>query len=190
MLLESLRKMLNVQRLAGHAKLRSYNLAEHSFFVAAYFIKMCNDLGIKTSSADVEVVLCHDWMEVYTGDLVYTAKNLNQVTKKAWEDIEEQLLNEHQDVITDSQIRGVLGDLKFSVFKLADIYDLYIFCLEERDLGNHTESIFEVIRTCEKILTTLGETVELSQYVQDVLLLGKVPGIKAVDSFGEEVDVI
>ena len=83
------RKMLNFQRLAGTRKIRSYNLAEHSYFVGLMFQELAEELGIKISVEVLGTVFRHDFMEVFTTDLPWQVKHISQDTEKAWDTIEK-----------------------------------------------------------------------------------------------------
>jgi 5'-deoxynucleotidase YfbR-like HD superfamily hydrolase len=150
------RKMLNVQRMSGSPKIRSYNLAEHSYFVATMFEEFAKEEGIKYSTDAIYVVLRHDIMEVLTSDLPYPVKNFNDTVKQAWDLIEEELYQGNKDrfitMLTDEEIKRRLTEEEFRLMKSCDILDLYLFCLEERQLGNHSLPILRIIDNCVQIL--------------------------------------
>lgn len=144
------RKMLLFQRLAGSPKLRSYNLAEHSFFVGLLFTQLCDANEIGYSADILKTVLLHDFVEVLTTDLPYPIKNLNEVTQGAWALIEDQAVSNFKhrheiEHLTDAGIRASLTEVQFELFKIADMLELWIFCKEEQQLGNHSPQIDNIV---------------------------------------------
>jgi 5'-deoxynucleotidase YfbR-like HD superfamily hydrolase len=148
------RRMLNMQRLAGSPKLRSYNLAEHSYFVTALFIEFAKREGLSLSVESIEAVLNHDVVETITADLPYMAKNHSSATKEAWAAIEDELVGYHSNLsrFTDEGLKETLPVTEYQLFKMVDILELWIFCKEEVALGNVSEAIFKVLRKCEEII--------------------------------------
>lgn len=157
-MLKKERALLNVQRMAGKPKLRSYNLVEHSFFVTSMFIELCRREDIEVHMEDVKKVMNHDLVETLTGDLLYPAKNLNEETSKAWEYIEDSIVKENPEFIpyTDKKIRKGFSEKKWMLFKAADLLDLWIFCKEEQVLGNNAKEIQEIINNCERYLYNMN----------------------------------
>jgi len=153
-IVEHYRKMLNVQRLSGTVKMRSYNLAEHSFGVVSLFLTLCEREGIGVTSEVIQLVLFHDLAETVTGDLLYPVKNQNSVTKYSWSAIEAEVLDKHPVVssFTDSNIEEHLDEKQLAAFKAADILELLLFCYEEVSVGNKNPDLLKVIFTCEGLL--------------------------------------
>lgn len=153
------RKMLNFQRLAGTRKIRSYNLAEHSYFVGLMFQDFADTFGIEYTTSTLGVVFRHDFMEVFTTDLPYQVKNLNDITKSAWGTIEDQATRSHQAIgvlglYTDEEIKEFLNAEQLCLLKWCDMLELVLFCLEERAMGNNGRDISNVLENCENILNS------------------------------------
>ena len=150
------RKMLNVQRLTGTPKLRSYNLAEHSFFVALLFQEFAKIENIDYDVNVLNAVLKHDFLEVLTADLPYHVKNLSEETKEAWDVIENAVVEARREnfiapLMSDEDIHSALNDEQFLLMKSCDILELLIFCKEEYELGNHSKAILVVLNNCFEI---------------------------------------
>lgn len=150
------RKMLNFQRLAGTRKIRSYNLAEHSYFVGLLFQDLADMLGIKYSVDTLRVVMRHDFMEVFTTDLPYQVKNQNAITKRAWAEIEsEAYCKAHnkgiRNVFSDKDIENTLTPEQYYLLKWCDLLELALFCLEEQAMGNRGHDIRAVLDNCETL---------------------------------------
>ena len=153
------RKMLNFQRLAGTRKLRSYNLAEHSYFVGLMFQDFADTFGISYTTSTLNIVFRHDFMEVFTTDLPYHVKNLNDVTESAWGMIEDQASRSYMTIginglYTDNEIKTFLNPEQYCLFKWCDMLELVLFCLEERAMGNNGRDITNVLENCERVLNS------------------------------------
>lgn len=152
------RKCKNVDRLSTSFKHRQYNLLEHQYMVAVLFKKFAEleklDYGLK----QFDIILHHDILESLTTDLIFTVKNLNKITKRAWEIIEEEVIkvNPKFEKYSDEAIKDGLNKKQFSLFKICDYLDLWVFCKEEEALGNKTKPIKKVIEKCEELITKIS----------------------------------
>lgn len=153
------RKMLNFQRLAGTRKLRSYNLAEHSYFVGLMFQELADHFGIEYTTETLRVIFRHDFMEVFTTDLPSQVKNLNEATKMAWDTIEAQALGSHfckgvNNLFSDEEMKARLTPEQFCLLKWCDTLELVLFCLEEKAMGNGGRDIQAVLENCNRIFSS------------------------------------
>lgn len=149
------RKMASIERLAGTMKHRSYNLAEHSFYVMQLFSMIAESENIPYEANDLIIASRHDLLESISGDLLYPVKNLNQTTKDCWEQIEDEITISYPLLIPYSDhniVNGFSDPELHKVMKCADILDLYLFCKEEEAMGNQTKNLHRVIAECEKLL--------------------------------------
>lgn len=148
------RKMKNVDRLSGTAKHRSYNLLEHSYMVAMLFKHFASKENVAYTMAEFDLVLHHDILEVETGDLIYTVKNLNSETKECWGRIEELVIEKNFQLqrYSDENIKSGLSNLQYSLFKCCDLLDLWIFCKEEIALGNNTINMLIITERCVELI--------------------------------------
>lgn len=156
------RKCKNIERLQGSYKHRSYNLLEHQYVVAVLFKHFASLEDISYGMPEFDKILHHDILEVETTDLIYTVKNLNEETKKAWNKIEEEVIKEHFQLrnYSDENIKMSLNEYQFKLFKVCDMLDLWIFCKEEMILGNRSINMKLVIDNCEKAILGKFESVD------------------------------
>jgi hypothetical protein len=89
-------------------------------------------------------------MEVFTTDLPYPVKNLSEKTKQLWADLEHEVALKHKfskDLVnyTDSAIAEILGPKLMWLFKVVDMKELLVFCVEEQELGNNSVPIRKVL---------------------------------------------
>ena len=154
-----MRKCRYVERMAGTPKLRSYSLAEHQYFVGMMFLDIASryEVPIDISYQTLDIVFRHDMLEILTGDLRWTAKNLTEETSKSWNKIESAVKTDAENkkgfrVYTDSEIEKLLSPIEYDLLRMCDTAELYLFCMEEVSLGNSNSSIYEIIDNCRKIV--------------------------------------
>jgi 5'-deoxynucleotidase YfbR-like HD superfamily hydrolase len=127
-----------ISRCPGTRLNRTYTDAEHCFHTALIF-KIITDMeAVDISADDLHLVMMHDFLETKTGDLNYLAKNLNQTTKRAWEDIEREIVRKYHECgnYTDRRIERALGEKKTRIFKASDMMELLFAMDEEVRSGN------------------------------------------------------
>jgi 5'-deoxynucleotidase YfbR-like HD superfamily hydrolase len=154
--ISEMRGMLYVQRLSGRPKHRSYSIVEHGFFVAKIFKKLCDSNNLEITADELEAVMEHDALEMKTGDLLYPVKNLNDKTKACWDSIENAIVEDDPRFLkfTDKHLEELLGEIKFRLFKKADLIELAMFCKEEINMGNRNKDMFKILDTVDGILSS------------------------------------
>lgn len=147
-----------VERLSGVFHLRKYDLIHHSFLVAILFERFAKMEGIPITSDSLSAVMHHDVFETVTGDLSYVVKNYNKTTKNSWEKIEHQMLDKESRFcdFTDEKMKEVLSEEQFRLFKSCDLFELWIYIVNEYCLGNHHSDIIEIKDRCREIIEGYG----------------------------------
>ncbi len=169
------RKMLNVQRLTGTPKLRSYNLAEHSYFVGLLFMEFAEIEKIDYTKEDLSLVFRHDFLEVLSADLPYHVKNLSSSTKEAWEKIESEVVDSREKdfmyLFTDEEMKSYMKPSVHKLMKACDILELYLFCREDYLLGNHSKEIKIIMENCKSIEKDYGfkSIIDYMLFLEDIL---------------------
>ena len=162
--------MRSVKRFHHEPTLRTQNLLEHSGMVALLFIYFAKYEAIEYDASVLELLLKHDLLETYTGDLPYPAKNHNQLTKDCWGAIEEAIIQDsaYSDIdgcpllrrYTDEKIKETLSERQYKLFKVVDLLDIWIFLKEDQALGNHTSACNRIIELCESKVSGLFRSVD------------------------------
>ena len=144
---KALRRTNYVGRLAGIAMNTSYSVAEHHAQAAALYVSYCQHTGEELDGTLLAFIVCHDALEVFTGDLLAPAKNL---APSAWDHIEHLVLqhvwDEHNVDLTpfsDSWIEA--NPYKKRLWKLCDLTELYCKVIDEYNLGNRSEELKAII---------------------------------------------
>ena len=150
-------KLKNVMRLSTVPTHRPYTVAIHSYYTALLYIEICECEKQWIDQQNLMWVLRHDVVEAVTGDLIYPVKNKNGTTQMSWENIEWMMT---KDTILESFTEGN-SSRKFSkeawnIFKCADLYELFLFCTEEYELGNRHIGIIKVLRNCLTYIPDFG----------------------------------
>ena len=133
-----LRRMRDVKRLAGFFTTRAYDDATHCYYTGLLFAQMADAHDLSYSPGQLLWVLCHDAVEVLTGDLLYPAKNTNWITKEAWDDIEKAVTKEEPllQPFTNAEGMAILGPTLWDLFKDCDALELWLCMTEERNRHN------------------------------------------------------
>jgi 5'-deoxynucleotidase YfbR-like HD superfamily hydrolase len=155
-------RMRNIDRLSGTLKNRQYDLMQHSYMVAILFMRFSKLEGIPIDMVVLDCVLHHDILEVITGDLIWPVKNFSAKTKASWELIEEEIVNSNPEFkkYSDVEMENTMTKIQYTLFKACDVLDLYIFCMEEQTMGNHSKEVIEVIYNCRVMLDGKFSTID------------------------------
>ena len=146
--------MKNVQRLPNTPHHQGYNLLEHSFVVGMLFRWFASQEDVAYDITVWDKVLMHDYVESVTGDLNLMVKRFNETTDSCWACIEEEVCKGDTALApyTDENIRASMTDTQYRLFKCCDYLDLWIFCVNERALGNRNPQLLECISNCGNLI--------------------------------------
>lgn len=146
--------MKNVQRLPNTPHHRGYNLLEHGFVVGMLFRWFASQEDVAYDITVWDKVLMHDYVESVTGDLNLLVKAHSPLTAECWAKIEKDICSSNTALApyTDAEIKASMTDIQYRLFKCCDYLDLWIFCVQERAMGNYYPSILECIDNCRKLI--------------------------------------
>ena len=138
-------------------KTRRNSLLEHQFMVAFLFKHFAELEKIKISLKVFDLVMNHDALESITSDLPWPVKNFTAITKKAWKELEHEIINYTPElrVYTDGGLRRELTTEQHDLFKTCDTLDLWIFVQEEISYGNNSKDIKKVESNCLNIFRSI-----------------------------------
>lgn len=170
-----------VPRWAIVRTVRPQSVANHSYFVAVYTNDLCLllDVPIKVHLAALQYALCHDWDEIFTGDIPgpHKHKLLRLLTvKNAWT---KQIRKWAEKVFPSLGQREGLGFLSDeerktvkSIVKVADFLDAACFLGTECQIGNSNAQEWFVDQSvsCVDAVVELGKVMDLKEdTVSDVI---------------------
>lgn len=166
--IDFLLSMKEIQRLPNTPHHRGYNLLEHSFIVGILFRWFASEEDVAYTMDVFDKVLLHDYVESVTGDLNGCIKNFNQCTKSAWDVIEAEIVNSEPCLkpYSDEALKKGMTELQHRLFKMCDYLDLWIFCQNEKALGNTTQKLLACIENCEKAMAHISQDWVLFKSIQ------------------------
>lgn len=136
------RDLAFVPRWTITRNIRSRNVAEHSFFVALWALRIAEyaEMELKEQLYLVRLALVHDVEEVITGDIPSPFKSaLNSYTKIAVDKLDHQLFERPSDFTNEYAIQITVAN----ILKFCDHLEAAMVIAEERSMGNKTlEGVF------------------------------------------------
>jgi len=163
------RKMACVDRLAGKYKIRNYNLVFHQYYVALFFMHFAEKEHIEYDVKVIDFILKHDIYEVLTNDLPWECKNLNDITKECWKQIEKEVGNCYKglELYSDEQLKKCLNLKQYLLFKAMDYLELFIFIKEEKMLGNSNTELMKIADRCIELIKGKFKSVDEFLYKEN-----------------------
>ena len=173
------RRVSYVSRWNGTPQiLRDYNVATHAFNCANILIMLSVIQDVEPDGKLLTLLLTHDNIEAFTGDLLAPAKDL---LPERWDEIESEVQNsiverlEADDVIyrfgvyrvfpTDEDINRNIRSAPTMLLRLIDMYEFLTRAAEEYQSGNKHSNVINGLRygtnsfnkRCQTMLELLGE---------------------------------
>lgn len=151
-----IRRLRNVKRFNTIPILSSQNIADHSYFTAVIAMDLARRIEAETGyfvklERLLQKALLHDLEEAFTGDIPHPIKRITDQTKSFFEDLALLVTSR----FLPAWVREFVTLSKFGqeghIVKLADYIELYIYCAEERLLGNRSRQLIETQSVCRKI---------------------------------------
>lgn len=142
-------------RLSGMPLIQSYSTAIHCYYTGILFEEIARYEGIIITPLETKFVYRHDILETVTGDVLLPVKIHSETTKKKWEEIEAEMVESKYKYLqdyTDEFAEKYFSSLSYKLFKACDLFELYLFCTEETQLGNMSDGVWAVIYNCLNLL--------------------------------------
>ena len=149
---DKLATMNSVHRQSTITTIKAENIAQHSFFVAYYALKIGKKLKLNDElKGEITIqALIHDIAESSSSDVPsnvkYQVPGLKQMLDKAEDFAINKYFPEIKDEFTSLRKHEADGDIVGTVIKLADIIALIQFLKTERALGNQDATLLKVIQ--------------------------------------------
>lgn len=131
--LSNRRVLRNIKRFNMEKVLHPQNLADHGYNVANLFYLLCKEFGFQITVKDLHIVMNHDFVEVFTGDLNLSIK---RKIAKLWDEIEETIVPESLHEYINGGIKENLNKDIYPIFLFADAFEAYLYCEDEVAMGN------------------------------------------------------
>jgi len=155
--LEKIYALKNIHRFNNINRITDESVAEHSFFVAAIVLDLSKDFKFNVDRA-IKLAIVHDYHEIYTGDIVSSAKrlfkDLKETMAKVEIDIAKKYFKDESDLLIEI---SEMKTIESKIVQLADLYSVLQYTSNELKLGSNPEmkKIFD--NTQEKVNNLIEE---------------------------------
>ena len=144
-----------MNRLAGFPLLHPYTVAIHCYYTGILFEEIAFHENIAITKRELYFVFRHDLLETITGDVLLPVKIHSKSVKEKWESIEKEMVQSKYTYLrsfNNGDMERIFSPEAWNLFKACDLFELYLFCQEETELGNMTKGIWTVLKNCQNLL--------------------------------------
>ena len=151
-------------RYNNRTRLQNESVAEHTCFVSLFCLKIMAQLNLDHETERQVLILAalHDMAESKTSDIPHNVKANYPAMEDILTKIEEQYYKENWEKYIEVMYNH--NDLVYNIVKLADAYSVYQYCMNERNLGNHSsdneEILYEVQNRISGRIKTINSILE------------------------------
>lgn len=157
----SIRRLDNIIRYNNRIKNHCQTVASHSYYVSYTMMRLLDfvDIPIDMKYKLLSYCLVHDISEVHIGDTPHDVKAANPELKDMLERFEDDFyaqagLHGISDIIRDDYQK-----IKYNLFKLCDLLDVFMYAKEEMYLGNQSIEMANImaqsVEDCNTIVKAL-----------------------------------
>lgn len=161
--LSFLRGLQWVERSNGQAKvLGRYSILEHGASCALLYL-LIKQIDCEMADANVmALLLLHDGMEKYTGDILYPAKCTSEAECEQIErNVYKEVAEDNPFLFIDEDLKEQMSAADYKLFKFIDMAEYFFRTAEELKAGNHTAEVKiglrNAFRVCRKRALELQE---------------------------------
>ncbi len=161
--LNFLRGIQWVFRSNGQPKLLgNYSIVEHGANCVMLYMLVQQISHEALSPNMMKILLLHDGIEKYTGDVLYPAK---QVIADTWATVEAKVADDYVNpderkmnlfVYTDDDIKNELSESEYKLFKFIDMCEYFLRTSEEFRAGNHHPEVLQGLTNAFHVLRKLA----------------------------------
>lgn len=158
--------MDSVHRQATISTIKQENIAQHSFHVAYYALKLSKALNLSEQLQGEIVIeaLIHDIAETSISDVPSNVKHSVPELKPLLDKAEDLAIEKYFPEISD-EFKKLRQDeneknIKGTIIKIADIIAFIQFCLTEEELGNKTQTLTKAKHNSTNSLTQFVERLQ------------------------------
>ena len=130
-------KLRNLVRYQNAPRVSEETVAEHSFFVSAYVLKLHNYYNFDLKKA-LSIAILHDYAEVFISDIPHPIKKQFPVIEDCLKEAENKIIKEHiSDDFSNwlSEFNNI-NTAEGCIVSLADILSVISYSKYEIELGN------------------------------------------------------
>lgn len=141
-----------IVRYNNRVRLQDESVAEHVCFVSLFCLKIMAQLNLDHETERRVLILAalHDAAESKTSDIPHNVKVNYPEMEAVLDKIERDYYQENWEKYFNEVCEP--DDLAYNILKLADAYSVYQYCVNERNLGNHSSDNVEILlEVCKRI---------------------------------------
>ena len=157
----SLRRLDNIIRYNNRIKCHTQTVAAHSYYVSYTMMRLLElvDLPHDIKYKLLSYCLIHDAAEIHVGDMPHDVKAAYPKIKEMLEQFEEDFYIQSGLSDVANVIRDDYQKIKYNLFKLCDLMDVFMYAKEEIYLGNQTlemsNILSQAVEDCNTIVRAL-----------------------------------
>lgn len=149
-------RLKNVIRYNTRCKLKDESVAEHSFYVALFALKICEEYKINEQTTNLCLIkaILHDMPEIDLNDITHDVKErlkLRPFLKQYEDEYFEKHFKYYANIMTKSL------PIVDTIVILADAWSVYQYSLNEIQLGNKSIEIEEIYDESKERIKKLEE---------------------------------
>ena len=182
----SIRRLDNIIRYNNRLKNHTQTVASHSYYVTYTMMRLLEevDLPIDTKYRLLSYCLVHDVSEIHTGDLPHDVKAAYPQLKDIVDECEKDFYIQTGMYNIIKTLDDDFQKIKYNLFKLCDLMDVYMYAKEELYLGNNSLEMSRIltqsIEDCQTIVRALKFYNVLSKDFNFIKFLDSIYEVKLV----------
>lgn len=143
----------SIKRYNTIYRLHEESVAEHSLYVTYNVMMLCKVLNInpEIKLRAIEMAIIHDIPESMVGDIPYSTKKLNPNISTLLSDLECKCVEKEMPEISDKYKEFIRNEeqntIEGQLVKLADAISVVQYCELERQLGNTSQKITDILNS-------------------------------------------
>lgn len=188
----SIRRLDNIIRYNNRLKIHNQTVASHSYYVSYTMMRLLEiiDIPIDIKYKLLSYCLIHDISEIHIGDMPHDIKASKPEVKNMLEQFEEDFyaqagLSDIYEVIKDDYQK-----IKYNLFKLCDLMDVFMYAKEELYLGNSTVEMSNILSQSIEDCCTIIKVLKFYKVIPDnfnfIKFLDEIYEVKVISKIDEE----
>jgi 5'-deoxynucleotidase YfbR-like HD superfamily hydrolase len=160
-------RLKDIKRFNTRSTIKQESVAEHSYFVVLYCIKICDKLNILEEGLRNDILVkaaLHDIPEIDTSDIPHDVKQRSKELSDAIYEMEKQFYTDKfpQYIhLFNRNNENERWQKVNTIVELADAYSVLQYILIECKLGNVSDEIFEIRREVKERIYKIEERLEM-----------------------------
>ncbi len=188
----SLRRLDNIIRYNNRIKCHTQTVAAHSYYVSYTMMRLLElvDLPHDIKYKLLSYCLIHDAAEIHVGDMPHDVKAAYPKIKEMLEQFEDDFYIQSGLSDVANVIRDDYQKIKYNLFKLCDLMDVFMYAKEEIYLGNQTlemsNILSQAVEDCNTIVKALRFYKVIPEDFNFIKFLDEIYEIKVVVDLKED----